>query len=186
MPPEQVRRLADRLPCPLVVDEAYGDFADAHCLDLVRQCERVIVTRSFSKAYSMAGLRFGFAVARPEIIAELRKVKDSYNCDALSIAAATAAIDDRAWLAECRGKIIATRSRLTDALRSLGFQPVESQANFVWCTHPERPHRPMYEALKARQILIRFMHYPGWGDGLRITVGTDDEIDAFLACLKTL
>lgn len=184
--PEQVRRLADRLPCPLVVDEAYGDFADAHCLDLVRQCERVIVTRSFSKAYSLAGLRFGFAVARPEIIAELRKVKDSYNCDALSIAAATAAIDDRAWLAECRGKIIATRSRLTEALRSLGFQPVESQANFVWCTHPERPHRPMYEALKACQILIRFMHYPGWGDGLRITVGTDDEIDAFLACLKRL
>ena len=186
VPPEQVRRLADRLPCPLVVDEAYGDFADAHCLDLVRQCERVIVTRSFSKAYSLAGLRFGFAVARPEIIAELRKVKDSYNCDALSIAAATAAIDDRAWLAECRGKIIATRSRLTEALRSLGFQPVESQANFVWCTHPERPHRPMYEALKARQILILFMHYPGWGDGLRITVGTDDDIDAFLACLKTL
>lgn len=184
--PEQVRLLADRLPCPLVVDEAYGDFADAHCLDLVRQCERVIVTRSFSKAYSLAGLRFGFAVARPEIIAELRKVKDSYNCDALSIAAATAAIDDRAWLAECRGKIIATRSRLTEALRSLGFQPVESQANFVWCTHPERPHRPMYEALKACQILIRFMHYPGWGDGLRITVGTDDEIDAFLACLKRL
>ena len=186
VPPEQVRRLADRLPCPLVVDEAYGDFADAHCLDLVRQCERVIVTRSFSKAYSLAGLRFGFAVARPEIIAQLRKVKDSYNCDAISIAAATAAIDDQAWLADCRNKIIATRGRLTEALQTLGYQPVVSQANFVWCTHPQRPHRAIYEALKARQILIRFMNYPGWGDGLRITVGTDDEIDAFLACLKTI
>ncbi len=186
VPPEQVRAIADQLPCPLVVDEAYGDFAETDCLDLVRQCERVIVTRSFSKSYALAGLRFGFAVARPEIIAELRKVKDSYNCDALSIAAATAAIDDQAWLADCIGKIVATRRRLTDALRDLGFLPVESQANFVWCTHPERPHRAIYEALKARQILIRFMQYPGWGDGLRITVGTDDEIDAFLACLKTL
>ncbi len=184
--PARVREFADRLPCPLVVDEAYGDFADANCLDLVRQCDRVIVTRSFSKSYSLAGLRFGFAVARPEIIAQLRKVKDSYNCDALSIAAATAAIDDQAWLTECRAKIVATRRRLTEALAALGFLPVESQANFVWCTHPERPHKPIYEALKARQILIRFMQYPGWGDGLRITVGTDDEIDAFLSVLKTL
>jgi histidinol-phosphate aminotransferase len=186
VPPAEVRTIADRLPCPLVVDEAYGDFADSHCLDLVRQCERVIVTRSFSKSYALAGLRFGFAVARPEIIAELRKVKDSYNCDAVSIAAATAAIDDQAWLTECRGKIIATRTRLTESLRSLGFKPVESHANFVWCTHPERPHRPIYEALKASQILIRFMNYAGWGDGLRITVGTDDEIDAFLTVLQAI
>jgi histidinol-phosphate aminotransferase len=184
--PGRVRELADRLPCPLVVDEAYGDFADSNCLELVKQCERVIVTRSFSKSYALAGLRFGFAVAKPELIAELRKVKDSYNCDALSIAAATAAIDDRAWLADNRARIVATRRRLTDALRALGYDAVESQANFVWCTHPERPHKPVYEALKARQILIRFMQYPGWGDGLRITVGTDDEIDAFLAVMNTL
>jgi histidinol-phosphate aminotransferase len=186
VPPARVRELADRLPCPLVVDEAYGDFADTNCLDLVKQCERVIVTRSFSKSYALAGLRFGFAIARPEIIAELRKVKDSYNCDALSIAAATAAIDDQAWLASNRATIIATRRRLTDAMRALGFDAIESQANFVWCTHPERPHKPVYEALKARQILIRYMPYAGWGDGLRISVGTDDEIDAFLAVMKNL
>jgi histidinol-phosphate aminotransferase len=113
-------------------------------------------------------------------------VKDSYNCDALSIAAATAAIDDRAWLADNRAKIVATRRRLTDAMRALGYDAVESQANFVWCTHPERPHKPVYEALKAQRVLIRFMQYPGWGDGLRITVGTDDEIDAFLTIMKTL
>jgi histidinol-phosphate aminotransferase len=186
VPPARVRELADRLPCPLVVDEAYGDFADADCLDLVRRCERVIVTRSFSKSYALAGLRFGFAVARPEIIAELRKVKDSYNCDTLAIAAATAAIDDRAWLADNRAKIIATRRRLTDAMRALGYDAVESQANFVWCTHPDRPHKPVYEALKAQGCLIRFMQYPGWGDGLRITVGTDEEIDAFLSLMQTI
>jgi histidinol-phosphate aminotransferase len=184
--PDRVRDLAARLPCATVVDEAYGDFADAHCLGLVKENDRVIVTRSFSKSYALAGLRFGFAVAQPQVIEQLLKVKDSYNCDALSIAAATAAIDDQAWLAANRATIIATRRRLTDAMRGLGYDAVESQANFVWCTHPERPHKPVYEALKARGILIRYMNYAGWGDGLRITVGTDEEIDAFLAAMKTI
>ena len=186
LPAARVAALADRLACAVVVDEAYGDFADANCLDLVRQNPRVIVTRSFSKSYALAGLRFGFAVAQPKVIAELQKVKDSYNCDTLSIAAATAAIDDQAWLTDNRARIIATRRRLTDTMRSLGYHAQESQANFVWCTHPERPHKPIYEALKAQGILIRFMNYAGWGDGLRITVGTDDEIDAFLTVMKTL
>lgn len=186
LPPARIRELAEQLPCPLVVDEAYGDFSDANCLGLVKEHERVIVTRSFSKSYALAGLRFGFAVAQPQLIEQLQKVKDSYNCDTLAIAAATAAIDDQAWLAENRAKIIATRRRLTDALRGHGYDAVESQANFVWCTHPRRPHKPIYEALKQQGILIRFMNYAGWGDGLRITVGTDDEIDAFLTVLKTI
>ena len=186
LPPERVRELASRIPCALVVDEAYGDFADTNCLGLVRENERVIVTRSFSKSYALAGLRFGFAVAQPQVIEQLQKVKDSYNCDTLSIAAATAAIDDQAWLADNRAKIIATRRRLTDEMRRLGYDALESQANFVWCTHPERPHKPVYEALKAAGILVRYMHYAGWGDGLRITVGTDAEIDAFLARMRTV
>ena len=184
--PRRVRELASRLPCALVVDEAYGDFAETNCLDLVKDNDRVIVTRSFSKSYALAGLRFGFAVAQPHVIEQLQKVKDSYNCDALSIAAATAAIDDQEWLAGNRAKILSTRSRLTEAMRSLGYDALESQANFVWCTHPERPHRPVYEALKRQGILIRYMNYAGWGDGLRITVGTDEEINAFLAVMKTL
>jgi histidinol-phosphate aminotransferase len=186
LPPQRLAELAERMPCAFVVDEAYGDFADTNCLDLVRKNERVIVTRSFSKSYALAGLRFGFAVAQPQVVEQLQKVKDSYNCDTLSIVAATAAIDDQAWLADNRAKIIATRRRLTDALRALGYEAIESQANFVWCTHPERPHKPVYEALKAAGILIRYMNYAGWGDGLRITVGTDAEIDAFLARMRTL
>ena len=186
VPRERVRELAARLPCAFVVDEAYGDFADEHCLDLVRDNDRVIVTRSFSKSFALAGLRFGYAVAQPHVIAELLKMKDSYNCDTLSIAAATAAIGDRAWLADNRAKILTTRRRLTDAMRALGWHADESQANFVWCTHPSRPHKPVYEALKARGILVRWMNYPGWGDGLRITVGTDAEIDAFLAAMQAI
>jgi histidinol-phosphate aminotransferase len=186
LPPARVAELARSMDCAFVVDEAYGDFADTNCLDLVRENERVIVTRSFSKSYALAGLRFGFAVAQPPVIEQLLKVKDSYNCDTLSIAAATAAIDDQAWLADNRARILATRRRLTDELRRLGYDALESQANFVWCTHPERPHKPVYEALKAAGVLIRYMHYAGWGDGLRVSVGTDAEIDAFLTRMRSL
>lgn len=184
--PEVLARFAERLPCPLVIDEAYADFADRDCLALVRSCERVIVTRTLSKGHALAGIRFGFAVARPEMIRELEKVKDSYNCDALSIAAATAAIGDRDWQRANREAIRATRGRLAAELRRLGFTVQDSQANFVWCTHPSRRHRAIYEALKERRILVRWMNYPGWGDGLRVTVGTDSETDAFLAAVARI
>jgi histidinol-phosphate aminotransferase len=110
----------------------------------------------------------------------------SYNCDALSIAGATAAIDDQAWLAETRAKILATRSRLTEQLRGLGFAAIDSQANFVWAPHPEREVKPLFEGLKQRQVLVRYMNYAGWGDGLRISVGSDEQIDACLDVLTRL
>ncbi|MGE0605906.1 MAG: histidinol-phosphate transaminase [Pirellulales bacterium] len=184
IPPARVLEIAQRLPCPIIVDEAYVDFADTHCIDLVKQCEKVIVTRSLSKSYGLAGLRFGYLIAQPQIIHGLNKLKDSYNCDALSIAGATAAIDDQAWLAETRGKIVATRARITAEMRGLGFAAVESQANFVWCPHPTVLVRPLYEQLKEAGILVRYMNYAGWGDGLRISVGSDEQIDAALTLLK--
>lgn len=186
IPPERVRQLAERLPCPLLVDEAYVDFADQNCLHLVRENEKILVSRSLSKSYALAGLRFGFVVAQPQIIAGLMKIKDSYNCDTLSIAAATAAIDDQAWLAENRAKLVASRTKLTEGMRALGFEPVPSQANFVWNPHPSVPVKPLYEQLKSWQILVRYMNYAGWGDGLRISVGTDDQISACLAVLKSI
>jgi histidinol-phosphate aminotransferase len=181
--PERIRDLADRLPCPLLVDEAYVDFADTNCVKLVAENEKILVSRSLSKSYALAGLRFGYIVAQPQLIEQLIKVKDSYNCDALSIAGATAAIDDQAWLAENRAKIVASRGRLTEGLRRLGFATVESQANFVWNPHPSLAVRPLYERLKAERILVRYMDYAGWGDGLRISVGTDEQIDACLTAL---
>ena len=184
--PERIGQLAERLTCPLLVDEAYADFADSNCIELVRQHENVMVSRTLSKSYGLAGLRFGFLVAQPKIIANLIKVKDSYNCDALSIAAATAAIDDQTWLAENTAKIVATRDRLTQEMRALGFVGPGSQANFVWNTHPDVDVRPLYEGLKSNRILVRYMDYADWGDGLRISVGTDDQIDATLAVLKSL
>ncbi|HET6881586.1 MAG TPA: histidinol-phosphate transaminase [Pirellulales bacterium] len=184
VPPDRILELAERLPCPLLVDEAYVDFADQNCMSLVKHSDKILVSRSLSKSYALAGLRFGFLVAQPHVIAGLVKVKDSYNCDALSMAAATAAIDDQAWLAENRAKIVATRNRLTAGMRELGFKPVPSQANFVWCPHPQLPVKPMYEQLKVNRVLVRYMNYAGWGDGLRISVGSDEQIDACLGLLK--
>jgi len=155
-------------------------------MHLVAKHERIMVSRSFSKSYALAGLRFGYLVAQPQLIEQFVKVKDSYNCDALSIAAATAALGDRAWLAENRAKIVATRGRLTTALRDLGFIVPESQANFVWARHSRHEARPMYEELKSRRILVRYMVYPRWSDGLRISVGTDDEIDQCIQALREL
>ncbi len=186
VPPERILEISAALPCPLLVDEAYADFADRNCIELVRRSEKIMVSRSLSKSYALAGLRFGFIVAQPHIIEQLAKVKDSYNCDALSIAGATAAIDDQAWLVENREKILATRRRLEDGMRQLGFTVQPSQANFVWCTSQAKPLQPLYEQLKINRVLVRYMNYPDWGDGLRISVGTDDQIDACLSLLQTM
>jgi histidinol-phosphate aminotransferase len=180
----------------LVLDEAYGDFADHPHRMEVLQTEpgrRVVVTRSLSKSYSLAGLRFGFAVAHPDLIAGMRKVKDSYNCDALALAAAEAALRDQDWMTANCERIRRTRARLAAELRRLGLAVADGQANFVWATHPGGVHRSIYEQLKARRILIRYMSFPhapgpretgGIVDGLRITVGTDEQIDTFFAALR--
>ncbi len=174
----------------LVLDEAYGDFADTpHRLELLKSeaGSRIVVTRTLSKSYSLAGLRLGYAVAHPEQIAGMRKVKDSYNCDALALAAGVAALEDQGWMLANRERILATRRRLHDRLRTLGFAVVDSQANFLWTTHPEREPRSLFEALKARRILVRFMQFPdAQVDGLRITIGTDAEIDKLLEALTAI
>ncbi len=175
--------LAKQLNCPVVLDEAYVDFAPSNGLKYTTE-PNLIVTRTLSKSYALAGIRFGFAVAHPSVVRELAKVKDSYNCDVLSLAAATAALADQEYLHETRTKILATRARLTNELVGLGFVVLPSEANFVWA-RCDRPVKPIYEALKARQILVRYMSYAGHGDGLRISVGTDDEIDRLLAELRT-
>jgi histidinol-phosphate aminotransferase len=193
---ETVQRLAPPRGL-LVLDEAYADFADeADRLQLLRSDagDRIIVTRSLSKSYSLAGLRFGFAIAHPDLIEGMRKVKDSYNCDALSLAAAEAAIRDQEWMLQNRKRVIATRTRLVAALHEMEFATVPSQANFVWATHPSRRHRELFQQLKAQRILVRYMSFPDAPgaagepgvDGLRITVGTDEQIDIFLDALRKL
>jgi histidinol-phosphate aminotransferase len=181
---EQIIELAAKLPCPLLVDEAYVDFAPFHCVDLPAKYPNIMVSRTLSKSYALAGLRFGYLVAHPDMIAMLRKVKDSYNNDGLSIAGATAAIDDQRWLKENVAQCNQTRERMTIELRKLGFEVIPSHANFVWAKHPTRSSQELYQQLKSNGILVRYMNYPNWTDGLRISVGTDSAIDAMLALLK--
>ena len=181
----------------LVLDGAYADFADVRSkAELLRHSDvgrRIIVTRTLSKSYSLAGIRSGFAIAHPDLITAMRKVKDSYNCDSLTLAGTLAALQDQDWMLANVARIQATRTRLTESLQQLGFHVVPSQANFVWATRASGGHKELYERLKAEKILVRYMRFPdvsfapnNWLDGLRITVGTDAEIDSLLASLSKL
>ena len=145
----------------------------------------LIITRSFSKGYSLAGIRLGYLIARADVVEQLVKVKDSYNCDMLSQVAGAAGLRDRAYLAETCAKIVATRARLTTALRSMGYKVPDSQANFVWATEGP-PARATFEQLKEKKILVRLMAYPGYPEGLRISIGTDAEIDQLLEKLRAI
>ena len=185
-PVSVLRLCAAAYPAPLVLDEAYIDFSDQPgYYGYVTEGANLIVARTLSKSYSLAGIRFGFAVARPEVVRELVKVKDSYNCDVLSLAAATAAIEDQEYFRETRAKILATRARMATELTALGFEVTPSHANFLWCRRADRPVQPIYEELKHRKILVRYMDYDGY-DGLRISVGTDAEIDRLFAELRSI
>lgn len=185
IPNNELAKLAEWLPCPLVIDEAYADFADDNAARLVADHPNVIVTRSFSKGYGLAGLRLGYLIAQPKLVEGLIKVKDSYNCDTLSLLGGTAAIEDQAYLAETRAKVISTRKRLTLEMERLGYLVPPSQANFVWCLGGP-PATPIYEALKDQGILIRLMKYPNFEPALRISVGSDEEIDRLLDAMRPL
>jgi histidinol-phosphate aminotransferase len=174
----------------LAIDQAYADFCaqptDASLLSDPRFDRRVIMTRTLSKSYSLAGIRFGFAIAPPVLVDGMRKVKDSYNCDAIAIAAATAALEDQDWMLRNRDRILKTRTRLVTELGRLGFTVHPSEANFVWTSHDTGLHKQVYEGLKEQRVLVRYMTFPSAEpggkplDGLRITVGTDEQVDRLL------
>lgn len=185
VPLADLSRLADGVPGVLVVDEAYADFAEENALSLARERENVIVLRTFSKSFSLAGLRIGLGFAHPRIIEGLCKVKDSYNLGRLSIAAGEAALSDIAWMERNASRIRKTRDRLVAGLPAAGFEPFPSQSNFVLARRKgKKTAKPVYEELKGRKILVRYFDTPRLADCLRITVGTDGEIDALLSALR--
>lgn len=168
----------------LVVDEAYADFADENALSLVAKRPNVVVLRTFSKSYSLAGMRLGLLFASEEVVQGVGKVKDSYNLDRLAIVAGAAALHDEAWMRANIAKIRATRTRLVDGLAARGLAVLPSSANFVFARFPSADAaRTAYRLLKDKGILVRYFDRPSLDDGLRITVGTDDEIDELLRAL---
>jgi histidinol-phosphate aminotransferase len=184
--PLKVAELARRYPGLLLIDEAYADFADDNCIALVGQYPNVVISRTLSKAYSLAGLRFGYAIAQPEVIAEMMKVKDSYNCDAVSIAAAAAALEDQPYARANWEMIKSERSRVGSELSQLGWAVLPSQANFILATVPSGRGNEMYQGLKQQGILVRYFDLPGLQDKIRITIGQSHENNALLAGIKML
>lgn len=185
-PTGYVEELARRCAGLLVADEAYVDFADENALDLVRKCENVVVTRTLSKSYSLAGMRLGLAIARPELIAALDKIRDHYNLDRLAQAACCAALSDQEYLRECVRRIRETREWFSERLRELGYQVIPSSGNYVFAASPDRDGRRVYEGLYRRGILVRHFSDPLLSHGLRITIGTRAEMETTLAALKEI
>lgn len=186
LPIEALADLAGRLAGVLLIDEAYVDFADDNGVRLVNEFDNVIVLRSMSKGYSLAGMRFGFGIAGRRMMEGLMKVKDSYPVDVAAIAAATAAMADRTYFRANVEKVKTERKRLTDRLTALGFEVGPSQTNFVLARSVMRPAKAVYEALIGRNIFVRYFALPGLEDKLRITVGTPEQNNLLLDALKDM
>jgi histidinol-phosphate aminotransferase len=181
----QLRQLALGLSGVLAIDEAYVDFADGSALELVHEFDNVIILRTMSKGYGLAGLRLGFGIAQPSLLAGLFKVKDSYNIDAIAIQIGTAAMRDQDYKNDCAAKVRVSRSQLMLDLKQLGFTVPESQTNFLLATAPKDASN-LYLGLKERGILVRYFNQPGLDDKLRISVGTPEQNQTLLEALASL
>jgi histidinol-phosphate aminotransferase len=169
----------------VVVDEAYVDFASDSALPLVHQYENVLVLRTFSKSFSLCGMRIGLAFGHPALLAELAKVKDSYNISRLGLVAAAAALDERAFMEANAARVRSTRTALVAGLRGLGFQVLPSETNFVLARRPGENLAPLQRMLKDRGVLVRYFGIPELRDALRITVGTPEEVRSLIEALDT-
>ncbi len=176
LPEESLAKIAAAIPGVLVIDEAYVDFSRKNCLGLLKTRKNVIILRTLSKSFSLAGLRIGYALADKEIIGNFVKVKDSYNVSRLAIAGGLAALSDLEWTRGNIQKIVASRRRLTWGLEELGFLVYPSEANFVLVKSDGYPADQIYRQLKRKKILVRYYDTPRLKNSLRISVGTDAEI----------
>jgi len=189
VPLSEIEKLARAVKGILVVDEAYVDFAEsegASSIPLIRQLPNLVVLRTFSKSFSLAGMRIGLAFADEEIISGMMKIKDSYNLNRLSMVAATAALGDMTWMSRNVRRIQRSRKKLSAALRRLGYDVYPSHANFILARKAGENLKGIYDELKRRKILVRYFDLPGLQDCLRITVGMPKEVQALLKELAAI
>lgn len=187
--PEEIEDFAKSFKGVVIVDEAYADFAAKNCMHLATRAgnENLIVMRTFSKSYSLAGLRVGFCVGPEKLIEAMYKVKDSYNVDALAQAIALAAFKDLKYMRGNVKKVIAERKKLTAELSSRGWDVYPSETNFIFARPPEgQKAAEIFAALKEKKIFVRYFPGPKTGDRLRITIGTPDQMTKLLKTLSTL
>ena len=181
-----LEKLANELSGILAIDEAYVDFAEENALNLTKKYSNVIVLRTLSKGYSLAGLRLGFGIANPALLAELNKIKDSYNVDALAYAVGAAAIADRDHKTANAEKIKASRAKLAVSFKELGFDVWPSQTNFLLVRPPNGDAERIYQTLKVQGILIRYFNQPRLEDKVRISVGTEEQNHILVKTLKEI
>lgn len=171
----------------VIIDEAYVDFGGYSALPLLKEYENLLIIHTFSKSRSLAGIRVGMALGNETIINTLEAIKNSYNSytiDSIGMALATASIGDEAYFEKTTEKIMATRQRVAIQLRELGFSLCDSQTNFLFVTHPTASAKEIFQYLKERDIFIRHFNLPRIENHLRITIGTDEEMDTLVAEIK--
>lgn len=183
---DDMRNICSEFDGVVLIDEAYADFSADNCIDFVREFPNVIVSRTVSKSYSLAGLRLGFAIASPELITGMLKVKDSYNVDMLTQYLAEAAIRDQKYLKETIAKIKTSRAKLTLELKSLGFEVVDSQSNFLFASPPDADAEKLFKALRDQNIIVRYFPGKKTGKYIRITIGTEEQLQRLVNFLKNL
>lgn len=173
----------------VIVDEAYVDFGCDSAVKLIPEYENLLVVQTFSKSRSLAGMRIGFAYGNENLIAALNAVKNSinsYTLDRLALAAAQAAVEDKAYFDDTRQAIIKIRETATGKLRELGFTVLPSQANFVFASHETVPGKVLFRRLRERGVLVRYFDKPRISNFLRITIGTEEEMDILISNLKQI
>ncbi len=176
------RALRDHL---LVIDEAYVDFASENAIGLLRRFPNVVILRTLSKSFSLAGMRLGLCFARPAIIEELMKVKDSYNLSRIALAAGAEALNDAAWMRRNVERVKQTREASIARLRKMGFEVPDSSANFVLARMAGHDLAPLARAIRKTGILVRYFPTPMLRDALRISIGTPAEMNALFKALGT-
>ena len=182
---EKIEKICAGFKGIVVIDEAYADFSCDNCMDLVRKYANVVITRTFSKSRSLAGLRFAFAVAHPKIIEGMMKMKDSYNVSMLTQKLAMASLEDEAYFERCVTEIKQNRQHLADELKKLGFEVLPSETNFLFVKPPVKAGEYFAE-LKHRNILVRYFNLPRTCNYVRITVGSAEENAALLKATREI
>ena len=171
----------------VIVDEAYIDFAGPSARELLPGYDNLLVVQTFSKSRSMAGVRIGFALGSPALIKALNDVKYSYNSYTMNLPSqivGTQAVKDRAYFEETRAKIMTTRERSKKRFAELGFTFPDSMTNFILVTHERVPARAIFDALKKEQIYVRYFNAPRLDNSLRVSIGTDEEMDVLFRFLE--
>lgn len=171
----------------VIIDEAYVDFGCYSSIELLKNYENLLIVQTFSKSRSLAGLRIGAAFGSPEMISALESVKNSYNSyaiDSISLKAGTAAVEDDTYFRDTLSKIISTREWCVKELEEIGFKSCPSQANFVFVTHETIKVKVLFEYLRDRNILVRYFNLPRIDNYLRITIGTNYEMETLISAIK--